>query len=244
MFADTLSAAARLARADAVLLDFDGPICSLFAGYPAGPVARELRERLQRDGVALPPGLAQGDDPHALLAGFTEARRKQGESEAGTRLFAGRLNDWLAAAELEAVASAEETPGALEALEALVDASRAVAIVSNNAAAAVVGYLRGRTSVAEPLAPRVFGRLPDPALMKPDPTLLRSALAALDVAPGRAVLIGDAVTDAEAADRAGVGFIGFAGGSERRRKRLVDVGVADAHVVDKWSDLGVLSVRQ
>src|SRR5882762_9428714 len=32
-----------MARTDAVLLDFDGPICRVFAGHSAAPVALELR---------------------------------------------------------------------------------------------------------------------------------------------------------------------------------------------------------
>ena len=37
-----------------LLLDFDGPVCSIFAGTPAPDVARRLREALQVMGYRLP----------------------------------------------------------------------------------------------------------------------------------------------------------------------------------------------
>ena len=42
-----MTAAARLIRsANCVLLDFDGPVCSVFSGIPAPDVARRLRAEL------------------------------------------------------------------------------------------------------------------------------------------------------------------------------------------------------
>jgi hypothetical protein len=48
-----------LSRAGYLLLDFDGPICSLFAGTPTAPVADRLRGVLLRRGVALPADRAR-----------------------------------------------------------------------------------------------------------------------------------------------------------------------------------------
>ena len=56
-----------LAEIDAILLDFDGPLCSVFAGYPAPEIAAELVELLQRQGVPLPPRLTSETDPLEVL---------------------------------------------------------------------------------------------------------------------------------------------------------------------------------
>ena len=54
--------AALLQRTRAILFDFDGPICSVFAGQPAPTVARELREQLAEWGADVPTH----DDPLVL----------------------------------------------------------------------------------------------------------------------------------------------------------------------------------
>jgi len=40
-----------------LLIDFDGPVCSLFAGTPAASIAARLRTVITREGVALPPAI-------------------------------------------------------------------------------------------------------------------------------------------------------------------------------------------
>jgi hypothetical protein len=45
-----------LLRTCHLLIDFDGPVCSLFAGTPTAPIAARLRTILTGAGVALPPG--------------------------------------------------------------------------------------------------------------------------------------------------------------------------------------------
>jgi beta-phosphoglucomutase-like phosphatase (HAD superfamily) len=86
---------------------------------------------------------------------------------------------------------------------------RPVAIVSNNSAAAITAYLN-RREMAWSVA-HVLGRDPhDPARMKPNTWTLTRALDQLDVAASDAVLIGDAVTDVEAARALGMPSIGYA----------------------------------
>ena len=43
-----------IGRTRDLLLDFDGPICNLFAGLPAPTVAAQLRELLDLNGKPLP----------------------------------------------------------------------------------------------------------------------------------------------------------------------------------------------
>ena len=51
-----------LSRARHLLLDFDGPVCSLFAGTPTAPVAGRLRDVLTRHGVRLPQEIGETAD--------------------------------------------------------------------------------------------------------------------------------------------------------------------------------------
>jgi hypothetical protein len=46
-----------------LLLDFDGPICSVYAGTPAPGVAKQLRDALTVAGFTLPAGIEDEDDP-------------------------------------------------------------------------------------------------------------------------------------------------------------------------------------
>jgi phosphoglycolate phosphatase len=46
-----------------VLIDFDGPICEIFAGTPSHHVADELRRQLRAVRIDIPPGADTSDDP-------------------------------------------------------------------------------------------------------------------------------------------------------------------------------------
>src|SRR5260221_9251917 len=46
-----------------VLIDFDGPICEIFAGTPGHDVADELRRQLRAVRIDIPPGAETSDDP-------------------------------------------------------------------------------------------------------------------------------------------------------------------------------------
>ena len=50
-----------------LLLDFDGPVCGIFAGYPAPRVARELIAALRAAGVDVPDATAEQTDPIEVL---------------------------------------------------------------------------------------------------------------------------------------------------------------------------------
>ena len=91
-----------LAETDAILLDFDGPVCSIFAGYPAPKIAAELIELLQRQGVVLPQQLSSETDPLEVL-------RWTGTTT-GNKATTRAVDDALCAAELRAVESASATP--------------------------------------------------------------------------------------------------------------------------------------
>jgi hypothetical protein len=94
-----------VARAKSLLIDFDGPICAVFAGYPAADVAQQLHDIIrERLGGELQPGIAAlSSDPLQIL-GQVEAL---GDDEL-TRAVADACRD----AETTAVAVARPTRGA------------------------------------------------------------------------------------------------------------------------------------
>jgi phosphoglycolate phosphatase len=189
--------AAILAPVRHVLLDFDGPVCSVFAGFPAAEVARRLAELLT--GPEGPPPGHELTDPLAMLRHIADARPE----------LVPAADDALARMEVEAVAHARPTEGAVQFLEACAATDRQVWLVSNNATAALDRYVdahRLKTLVAG-----CFGRAPGrPKSMKPSPELLLAALRAAHAEPTDGIFIGDAVRDVEAAYAAEMSAIGYA----------------------------------
>ncbi|WP_035306010.1 HAD family hydrolase [Actinokineospora inagensis] len=180
-----------LASASAVIFDFDGPLCDVFAGHPAGVVARSLEKLL---GVPV-----QSDDPLEVL-------RESREHDSDKLREVERA---LIAAELHAVACSDVTPGGLEAVRACIASSRKVAVVSNNSEDAVSAFLRnvGLSDVVRP----VVGRYPArPDLMKPNTWPMVCALEALGVQAGKAVFVGDSITDLEVAAAVGTPCLAYA----------------------------------
>ncbi|WP_157630663.1 HAD family hydrolase [Kribbella catacumbae] len=187
-----------LSSAEAVLFDFDGPICSVFDGYPASQITRELLELARQLRGELEPALEQASSPHDLLL-----------AAAGDPELAQQLEVGLQKAELMAIETARPTPGAAESIAACTSSGRLVAIVSNNYSEAVTAYL-ARAGLSEGVA-HVEGRNPtDPTLMKPNPHLIERATRALGIDPNSCVFIGDQTTDIEAGRASGLSTIGYA----------------------------------
>jgi phosphoglycolate phosphatase len=115
----------------------------------------------------------------------------------------------LAQMEVEAVAKAQPTEGAVQFLEACAATGRQVWLVSNNATAALDRYVDMHQ--LKPLVAGCFGRVPgQPKSMKPSPELLLATLRAAHAEPADCIFIGDAVRDVEAAHAAGMSAIGYA----------------------------------
>lgn len=189
-----------LGRVGAVLLDFDGPVCSIFAGYPAPQVAGELVDVLRRRGVDVPPDLASEPDPLEVL-------RRTGAT--GNHDTTRAVEDALCAAERRAVETAEPTPYGREVIVAARQAGMPVVAVSNNSAGAVTAYLVAHR-LAEYVSPVVGRAYADPDRMKPNPEPILRAVRDLGETPARCVLIGDSLSDIEGARAAGVAVIGYA----------------------------------
>jgi phosphoglycolate phosphatase len=189
-----------LATTEALLLDFDGPVCSVFAGFPAHIVADQLRDTLtERTRNALPEEVRTSLDPFDVLL----YAAKLGHDEAHYIEAAFRAH------EVEAVQSAEPTAGAHDLITAWTSTGRPLAIVSNNSVAAVETYLNLHKllSYAEAISARSNSNT---TLLKPDPYLVTTATKALGINAPFCSLLGDSMTDIAAARAADVRAIAYA----------------------------------
>lgn len=222
-----MKAADMLASARALLLDFDGPVCSVFSGIPASTVAGQLRDVLADSGhTDLPATVAASADPfdvfhHAATLGEQEARCVEAA---------------FAAHEVEAISSATPTSGAHELIESWHESGRPLAIVSNNGAKAIDAYLHlhGLRASIDCVSARTSS---DAAQLKPSPYLLHQATARLAVNPGESMFLGDSTSDIDAAQSAGIRCIGFA--NKPGKDYLLAAAGADA-VIDTLRSLAVV----
>jgi HAD superfamily hydrolase (TIGR01509 family) len=203
-----------LSNADCVLFDFDGPICSLFAGHSAASVAQRLRALAARQRAQVPPS----DDPHAVLRAVT--RQQPGSP------LARLLERALSQEEINAAATARPTAYAAGLITALAARGRGLAVASNNSPLAVASYLT-RMRLAGYFHGSIHGRTGEAALLKPHPDSLRRALRSTATEPRRALMIGDTVADLDAARAAGVPFLGYA----PDRARAIELNAAGARHV-------------
>lgn len=189
-----------LAKARVVFFDFDGPVCDVFAGLPAPKVAEQLTAILAAKDPAAGTEAAKTDDPIEVLRIAHEADIAIGQD----------VERALTAAEVEAVAVAgPPTPGAVESLRAARMSGRAVVVVSNNSADCVRRFLELH-SLGEYVA-RIVGRpAGQPHLMKPNPYPLITAAEQAHMDVMHCTLIGDSLTDIQAAHAAGTTVIGYA----------------------------------
>lgn len=205
-----------LARTKCLLLDFDGPVCSVFAGWPAPEVAESIRSELRRLGLPLGAS-ASTTDPMKVLTSAAEASVEGGR----------RAELLLREAEAVCVETAEPTPHADELLGAAARAGLRVVIVSNNSEQAIRQYLE-RQDLSH-LVAAVVGRYPDNVdLMKPNPFLVRRGLAAGGCSAYHAAFLGDSTTDVVAGTRAGVAVIAYA----NKPHKLSALAAADAVITD------------
>jgi HAD superfamily hydrolase (TIGR01509 family) len=220
---------ALLRRVRTVLLDFDGPVCSIFAGYPAPHVAEELAAITASAGHPVPEDYRRNQDPLDIF---------RFAGTAGPHLTA-LIEQELTNAEVRATETAEATPGAGDFLRACRSTGRTVAVVSNNSAVAVARYL-SRVGWAD-LVRIVEGRDPsDPQLMKPHPSVLLRTLRDLNTPAESTVIVGDSITDVEAGLAADLWTIGYAN-KTGKDDALRDAG-ADV-VLDSMAELAQATQR-
>lgn len=205
-----------LRGSEAVLFDFDGPVCELFAGHPSMRVADELRALLGSHGVDVPQSILTTADPLEVLR-WTGANRPDLLEPAELAQVAN---------EVAAAESAKPTPGGHEAIEAASQSGRSVGIVSNNSADAITVYL-DQHGLADHVTSVVGRARGNPGQMKPEPDPILRASSQLGIAPAACVLVGDSPSDIEAARKARVTSIGYA----KRPSRFSELAQAGAEVV-------------
>lgn len=208
----------------AILFDFDGPICDVFRGLPAPGIAKELADLLAVLAPSLESQARATDDPMKV---------HQLSQKGGSTVLAA-VEGALTLAEVRAVkAAGEPTEGAIQALHAAHNSGRKVAIVSNNSSECVRAYLDLHEIAG--VVDEVVGRpVLRPDLMKPSPHPLLTAAAEFSIAPDRTVLVGDSVTDVEAAISAGARSVGYANKPRKEAKLAVagaDVVVLSMHAL-------------
>jgi HAD superfamily hydrolase (TIGR01549 family) len=189
-----------------LLLDFDGPICSIFAGLPAATIAARLR-KLLGDHPSIPDDIARTEDPFGVFA------------------YAATISEDLAALveaemtsqELAAVPTAAPTPYVHEVVTACRNSGRSVTVVSNNSARTVHAYLT-RHGLDDRISLVIARTSADPALLKPSPHLITQAVDSLDAQPEECALVGDSLTDIQAARLARVHSIGYANEPGKRER--------------------------
>lgn len=220
----------QVALARHVLLDFDGPICQLFAGYSAADIAQAQVKWLEvhgRDGL-LTEQERSSRDPHGVLSTFA-ARYS------GSDLVIG-LEEHLTRQELLAAKVAYPTPHADALIQTWVAVGARLAIVANNSARTVADYL-GNRGLLSCFTPHIYGRVAQELHhLKPHPETLHRALRAMGATPASSLMIGDSDSDYLAARAAGVRFLGYAHRPNKRRA-LLEAGVRQENILNSLEPL-------
>ncbi|MGW3512885.1 HAD family hydrolase [Streptomyces sp. NPDC000994] len=207
----------RLLRgARAVLLDFDGPVTDLFRDESTAPVAHEIKDVVRGIWGRLDTDVEECDDSHGILRHLRDMfdrptvtprdRRALTEAEAVVTRY-----------EYDAVKAAVPAPDVLRLVDALCDLGLRLVIVSNNSDGPVWEFLKNNSLQSK--FDTVVGRDPHELRhMKPDPYSVRRALRLLDLPGTQTLLIGDQLTDLQAAQTAGTPFLGHTPSAERARE--------------------------
>ncbi|WP_328645751.1 HAD-IA family hydrolase [Amycolatopsis sp. NBC_00348] len=213
--------AASINRTHALLIDFDGPVCDVFAGIPAAVVAAQLRLVLTDSGhIDLPDRVLSSPDPFDVLFYASTLGGSAGRD----------VEVAFVAHEVEAISTARPTLGAHELIKYWHELSRPIAIVSNNSVLAIESYLD--LYELRPSVDFVSGRRnADVTLLKPNPHLLYEAIRTLAVTPQECSFIGDSISDIDAARSAGVYSIAYV----NKARKVSELASADALIEEMTS---------
>ena len=191
------AAAELIVEADALLLDFDGPV-ALLMPPPVNALAAEAA-RAAIPGINLPAEIATTTDHLAVLRHVLEHHS----------VLATTVEHACTQAEVRAARDCSASAHAENLFAMVRRRGLPTAIVSNNSENAVRVFLdrHGWTDQVTTFSCRDEHNA---ARMKPSPFLLEQALDDLGPRPVRVVFIGDSVSDVQAAVAAGVPVVGMA----------------------------------
>lgn len=205
-----------LGPARAVLFDFDGPVCALFGGLPRDPsgapptkhIAEKIKKVARDHWRFLSPEVERCDDSHDILRRLRVMHEADPDGLSPLPLKAAE--DIVAQAEDEAARTAVPAQDVVALVDVLCDLGLHLAIVSNNAEDPIRVFLDRPELRLGTKFDGVFGRDPEDArLMKPSPHCVRSAIEKLSLNGSECLLIGDKLSDLEAARSAGTRFLGY-----------------------------------
>lgn len=211
---NSLRALVQAARA--ILLDFDGPVCDLFSGFSAREIAQNIRSFLLEQEASLPEPMMSERDPLAFLRWVDVAAPH----------LLSRVEQLQADSEKVAAGLAEPTPGAAETIRAAAELDLPVVIVTNNSAETVEAYF-DRLNLSACIV-GISGRVPGrPDLMKPDAHLVLKGAEMAGQPTSACLLIGDSLSDMQAAKKAGARCIGYA----KRATKIPKLSEAGADLI-------------
>jgi beta-phosphoglucomutase-like phosphatase (HAD superfamily) len=214
-----------LRQARHLLIDFDGPVCDLWAGHLAALAADQLRKLLTDQDIRLPDTIAATPDPLAVLSYAATISPDLAETtEADLTGF-----------ELSAVPTAQPAGYANDVITSARASGRTVTVISSCSEHAVNAYLT-RNSLDGQVGLVVARTTHEP---HPATSLIEHAITALHGDPAACMLLASSPAIIEAANAAGTHTIGYAR-TPSDREHLSDMQASA--VISSLADL-VLRLR-
>jgi beta-phosphoglucomutase-like phosphatase (HAD superfamily) len=194
-----------LSEKSSILLDFDGPVCSIFSDRLAPNITASLRGVIADAGFPIPADIETTQDPLEVL---------KWSATLGRPAIVRQAEAQLCAEEVPAARTAAPTPFGRETIIGTLKAGRSLAIVSNNSAGAIQVCLSCHrlTRYKLPISGRAYAR---PDLMKPNPEPILTAAKLANASAADCVLIGDSMADIDGSHAAGLQVIGYANRPEK-----------------------------
>lgn len=196
-----------LASVQAVLFDFDGPVCDLFGGRSTVGIANEIKDKARGVWGRLDKDVEDCTDSHGVLQCLRDMYDRS-DPRSRSREPLDLAEGIVAREELHAAGRASSAPGVVELLRLLKGAGKRLVVVTNNAPGPVRTFLE-RDGFRQGFE-AVFGRDPyDARLMKPDPDCVQRALGHLRLGGEKCLMVGDHLTDLKAARSVSTCFLGY-----------------------------------
>lgn len=200
----------------AIVFDFDGTLMDSKIDYPR--MGQLVADLLERYGMREP--LHDRRKVYQVIRGGARTLREFGHPEENIPVTLDEMEKVMNFIELEALATLELKPNAVEAVKMLHDEGYKLGVATRSHRDYTIQGLK-KFSLLEYFH-RVVAR-DDVDFPKPDPRHLLYTIKLLDSTPEVSLFVGDTTTDLEAAMGAGVRFIGYWRNDEWA-KRLVEAG--------------------